>query len=55
MIERAGLPKAAQPWSRMRQTNDGTSAIFGGNGGRGGIRTHGTLAGTPVFKTDVNH
>jgi len=38
MIERAGLPKAAQPWSRMRQTNDGTSAIFGGNGGRGGIR-----------------
>src|ERR1700676_5441178 len=21
------------------------------NGGRGGIRTHGTLAGTPVFKT----
>lgn len=26
------------------------------NGGRGGIRTHGTLAGTPVFKTGaLNH
>jgi hypothetical protein len=25
-------------------------------GGRGGIRTHGTLAGTPVFKTGaLNH
>src|SRR4051812_39699390 len=25
-------------------------------GGRGGIRTHGTLAGTPVFKTgSLNH
>ena len=30
-----------------------TSAAFGG---RGGIRTHGTLAGTPVFKTGaLNH
>src|ERR1700686_328582 len=27
-----------------------------GTGGRGGIRTHGTLAGTPVFKTGaLNH
>ena len=27
-----------------------------GNGGRGGIRTHGALAGTPVFKTGaLNH
>ena len=27
-----------------------------GSGGRGGIRTHGTLAGTPVFKTGaLNH
>jgi hypothetical protein len=27
-----------------------------GFGGRGGIRTHGTLAGTPVFKTGaLNH
>ena len=26
------------------------------SGGRGGIRTHGTLAGTPVFKTGaLNH
>ena len=26
------------------------------DGGRGGIRTHGTLAGTPVFKTGaLNH
>jgi hypothetical protein len=26
------------------------------HGGRGGIRTHGTLAGTPVFKTGaLNH
>src|SRR5689334_2985673 len=32
------------------------SSIFNGVGGRGGIRTHGTLAGTPVFKTGaLNH
>ena len=29
---------------------------FANSGGRGGIRTHGTLAGTPVFKTGaLNH
>jgi hypothetical protein len=29
---------------------------FNWYGGRGGIRTHGTLAGTPVFKTGaLNH
>jgi hypothetical protein len=29
---------------------------FNYRGGRGGIRTHGTLAGTPVFKTGaLNH
>jgi hypothetical protein len=25
--------------------------VYAGDGGWGGIRTHGTLAGTPVFKT----
>jgi hypothetical protein len=35
---------------------DNNSAISIGFGGRGGIRTHGTLAGTPVFKTGaLNH
>src|SRR5687767_9371210 len=30
--------------------------LFDLTGGRGGIRTHGTLAGTPVFKTGaLNH
>ena len=30
--------------------------VAGISGGRGGIRTHGTLAGTPVFKTGaLNH
>lgn len=30
--------------------------LFQRLGGRGGIRTHGTLAGTPVFKTGaLNH
>ena len=33
-------------WNNLKQ-------LFGG---RGGIRTHGTLAGTPVFKTGaLNH
>ena len=32
------------------------SMISVATGGRGGIRTHGTLAGTPVFKTGaLNH
>jgi hypothetical protein len=34
----------------------GNSKFFNDSGGRGGIRTHGTLAGTPVFKTGaLNH
>ena len=33
-----------------------TGANMAISGGRGGIRTHGTLAGTPVFKTGaLNH
>ena len=33
-----------------------SSRVFNLTGGRGGIRTHGTLAGTPVFKTGaLNH
>jgi hypothetical protein len=33
-----------------------SKAIKISSGGRGGIRTHGTLAGTPVFKTGaLNH
>lgn len=36
--------------------NSRSSAEGLGTGGRGGIRTHGTLAGTPVFKTGaLNH
>ena len=35
--------------------NDGQQGVQHA-GGRGGIRTHGTLAGTPVFKTGaLNH
>lgn len=35
---------------------DESSLISWRFGGRGGIRTHGTLAGTPVFKTGaLNH
>jgi hypothetical protein len=34
----------------------GIRAVTINAGGRGGIRTHGTLAGTPVFKTGaLNH
>ena len=38
-------------WKKWKLCN-----YFNGCGGRGGIRTHGTLAGTPVFKTGaLNH
>src|SRR3954464_376962 len=34
----------------------GRNLLKRASGGRGGIRTHGTLAGTPVFKTGaLNH
>jgi hypothetical protein len=50
----------SQPLSDLHPAND---KLFGPKrclllrvGGRGGIRTHGTLAGTPVFKTGaLNH
>jgi hypothetical protein len=42
------IVRRPQKWKKI---ND-----FNGIGGRGGIRTHGTLAGTPVFKTGaLNH
>ena len=51
---RALLQKPPSGWRSMR------SAVLaphdGGSGGRGGIRTHGGLAPTPVFKTGaLNH
>ena len=43
----------------MQNVAKGPAAVTNINkkiGGRGGIRTHGTLAGTPVFKTGaLNH
>src|SRR5829696_7549772 len=41
---------------RRNSENQYIRMISIGSGGRGGIRTHGTLAGTPVFKTGaLNH
>jgi hypothetical protein len=41
-----------QPFDADTAANKGEQHI----GGRGGIRTHGALAGTPVFKTGaLNH
>src|SRR5436190_21268194 len=39
--------------ARRIETSQSSTSVYGG---RGGIRTHGTLAGTPVFKTGaLNH
>jgi hypothetical protein len=39
-----------------KMSNSGPPETGKADGGRGGIRTHGTLAGTPVFKTGaLNH
>lgn len=45
-------PVAALPFAML----SGSAETGISNGGKGGIRTHGTLAGTPVFKTGaLNH
>ena len=48
-----GAPHYRRGLQRLRRC---AGAVFLRPGGRGGIRTHGTLAGTPVFKTGaLNH
>src|ERR1700712_4167760 len=44
------------PIGQSTATNIEFTGVLALTGGRGGIRTHGTLAGTPVFKTGaLNH
>lgn len=56
---RVRFKQRTQPGTRRLQERRGyqrPDSVSGANGGRGGIRTHGTLAGTPVFKTGaLNH
>ena len=53
------IPKARlelSPASWIRPVTCASRSDKRHTGGRGGIRTHGTLAGTPVFKTGaLNH
>lgn len=52
---RAICSERSQPF-RAQNRRQAAFAVLFRNGGRGGIRTHGTLAGTPVFKTGaLNH
>lgn len=61
LLEPALPPSPSNEPNRFRSSasskqKDGLGTIGLGGGGRSGIRTHGTLAGTPVFKTGaLNH
>ncbi len=49
-------PRGVGNWRHQHSEQHHTAGQCRRNGGRGGIRTHGALAGTPVFKTGaLNH